>query len=452
MKRSTAERLFFAYAVVAIAVLVVLFFGDIFPSGLIWLGWLGLAAVGGIGFYHSYRSGRSIRELRAVAKKIASGDEQARPTTDHYGEIGEVARSLGTLAEKLEKKVGQLTAERDLLEAVLAEMEEAILVLSPDARILLYNRAARRIFGLSERAHEQALVELVRFPAILDAVYDAMRGRPAMLDLEIPGPFRRSVIGRASPLPKGGEAAVLIVARDVTELRRLEGMRREFVANVSHELRTPVASIRGLAETLADGALDDPKAAKRFVESLLTQSQRLSELLDDLLDLGRLESGAFRLSPELLRLRPALERLQEAHREAAAAKKLETSLEVDDELAAFVDPVALDIVVGNLLDNAVKFTPEGGTIRLRAAEDGSFVRIDVEDTGKGIESRHLDRIFERFYRVDAGRTRDVGGSGLGLSIAKHAAQQSRGDLDVQSTPGKGTRFTFRLPASSRKLG
>lgn len=449
MKRSIAERLFFVYAVVAISVLVLLAFGDVFPGGLVWLGWLGLASVGGVGFYHTYRSGRSIRELRAVARRIAAGEERARPTTDHYGEIGEVARSLGTLAEKLENKVGQLTAERDLLEAVLAEMEEAILVLSPDARILLYNRGAKRIFGLSDRAHEQALVELVRFPAILDAVYDATRGRPAHLDLEIPGPFRRIVVGRATPLPKGGEAAVLIVARDVTELRRLEAMRRDFVANVSHELRTPVASIRGLAETLAGGALEDPEAATRFVESLVCQSKRLTDLLDDLLDLGRLESGAFRLHPELLGLQAPLERLVEAHREAATARGISIELEVQGEASAFVDPTALDIVVGNLLDNAVKFTPEGGKVRLRAVEDGSFVRIDVEDTGKGIESRHLDRIFERFYRVDAGRTRDVGGSGLGLSIAKHAAQQSRGDLDVQSTPGKGTRFTFRLPATKR---
>lgn len=449
MKRSTAERLFFAYAIVAVSVFVILVFGDLFPDGFVWLGWFGLATVGGVGFYHSYRSGRSLRQLRSVAQRIASGEERARPTTDHYGEVGEVARSLGTLAEKLERKVAQLTSERDLLEAVLAEMEEAILVLSPDAHILLYNRGARRIFGLSDRAHEQALVELIRFPAILDAVYDATRGRPAVLDLEIPGPLRRSVIGRATPLPKGGEAAVLIVARDVTELRRLEAMRRDFVANVSHELRTPVASIRGLAETLAGGALEDPGAAKRFVESLLRQSDRLSKLIDDLLDLSRMESGAVRFSPQVIPLREALERLLAAHREAAEAAGLGLHLEVDEGACAFVDPTALDIVVGNLLENALKYTPRDGEVRLRAAEEGSFARIEVEDTGPGIEGHHLDRLFERFYRVDAGRARDVGGTGLGLSIAKHAAQQSGGDLDVHSRPGKGSRFIFRLPGSQR---
>lgn len=445
MRRSTAERLFIIYAVVAIAVLLLLVFGDAFPGGFVWLGWLGLASVGAAGFYHSYRSGRSLRELRAVARRIAAGEARARPTTDHYGEIGDVARSLGTLAETLENKVAQLTAERDLLEAVLTEMEEAILVLSPDARILLYNRAARRIFGLSDRAHEQPLVELVRFPAILDAVYDAMRGRPARLDLEIPGPLRRIVVGRATPLPKGGDAAVLIVARDVTELRRLEAMRRDFVANVSHELRTPVASIRGLAETLAGGALEDPDAAIRFVDSLVAQSQRLSELLDDLLELGRLESGAFRFQPEMLPLKAPLERVVGVQREAASAKELTVELDVSDEASAFVDPRAIEIVVGNLLDNAVKFTPSGGRVRVRAVEDGGFLRVEVEDNGPGIESRHLGRIFERFYRVDEGRARDAGGSGLGLSIARHAAQQSGGDLDVQSTPGKGSRFVFRIP-------
>jgi len=447
VKRSTAERLFFAYAGVAVAVVVFLIFGEFVPDGLLWLGWIGLAVVGGVGLYHSYRSGRSLRELRNVAQRIASGEALARPTTDHPGELGDMARSLGTLAEKLETKVRQLTAERDLLEAVLSEMEEAILVLRPDARILLYNRAARRLFGLSDRAAEQALVELVRFPAILDAVYDAIRGRPAVLDLEIPGPPRRIVVGRARPLPEGTEAAVLIVARDVTELRRLEAMRRDFVANVSHEFRTPVASIRGLAETLASGALEDPQAAARFVDGLLRQSVRLSELIEELLDLGRLESGAIRFAPQLVRISGPVERVVDSRRAAATAKGIEVEVVGLESVSAFADPTAIEIVVGNLLDNAIKFTPEGGKVRLRAVDDGPQVRIEVEDTGPGIEPRHLHRIFERFYRVDAGRARDVGGTGLGLSIAKHAAQQSGGDLEVQSTPGKGSRFTFRLPGS-----
>jgi len=447
VRRTTAERLFFAYAGVAAAVVVFLFLGDRIPGILVWLGWFGLATVGGVGLYHSYRSSRSLRELRAVAQRIAAGEEIARPTTDHPGELGAMARSLGTLAEKLDSKVRQLTAERDLLETVISEMEEAILVLRPDARILLYNRAARNLFGLSDRAAQQALVELVRFPAILDAVYDAIRGRPAVLELEIPGPPRRFVVGRARPLPKGTEAAVLIVARDVTELRRLEAMRRDFVANVSHEFRTPVASIRGLAETLASGALEDPEVAPRFVEQLLRQAERLSELVERLLDLGRLESGAIRFDPKPLELAGPLSRLVDSRRAAAEAKRIELQLSVADGITALSDPTALDIVVGNLLDNAIKFTPEGGRVVVRAVKDGARVRIEVEDTGPGIEPRHLERIFERFYRVDPGRARDAGGSGLGLSIARHAAQQSGGDLEAQSTPGKGSRFTFRLPSA-----
>jgi len=447
VKRTTAERLFYAYTGVAIAVGVVLLFGDRVPTGLLWFGWFGLATVGGVGLYHSYRAGRSLRELRAVAQRIAAGEELARPTTDHPGELGAMARSLGTLAEKLESKVRQLTAEHALLEAVISEMEEAILVLRPDARILVYNRAARNLFGLSDRAAQQALVELVRFPAILDAVYDAIRGRPAVLELAIPGPPRRFVVGRARPLPKGTEAAVLIVARDVTELRRLEAMRRDFVTNVSHEFRTPVASIRGLAETLASGALDDPETAPRFVEQLLLQAERLSELVERLLDLGRLESGAIRFEPVPLELSEPLSRLVDSRRAAAEAKGIDLQLSATEGVTAFADPTALDIVVGNLLDNAIKFTPDGGRVVVRAVDDGARIRIEVEDTGPGIEPRHLERIFERFYRVDSGRARDAGGCGLGLSIARHAAQQSGGDLEVQSTPGKGSRFTFRLPSA-----
>src|SRR5690606_9191169 len=168
---------------------------------------------------------------------------------------------------------------------------------------------------------------------------------------------------------------------------------------------------------------------------------------EELLDLGRLESGAIRFAPQLVRISGPVERVVDSRRAAATAEGIEVEVVGLGSVSAFAAPTAIEIVVGNPLDNAIKFTPEGGKVRLRAVDDGPQVRIEVEDTGPGIEPRHLHRIFERFYRVDAGRARDVGGTGLGLSIAKHAAQQSGGDLEVQSTPGKGSRFTFRLPGS-----
>lgn len=409
---------------------------------------IGLLVAFVLGAAASHVAGRSIRGLTRTARLMAEGDLHVE-APKAPGELGEVAVALERLAGQLASQFDRLTTERDLLDAVLAAMEEAVLVLRPDGRLLLANGTASHFLALPRSAQDHPLIETVRFPALLDAVKHASEGNAAPLELVLPGPPRRELLGRAAPLPKGSEAEVVVVLREVTELRRLEAMRRDFVASASHELRTPVAAIRGYAETLAGGAIHDPQAASRFLAGLSRQAERLSSLVDDLLDLSRIESGGMRLAPEPIAAADALRRLHELSRDRAERKGVQLVLEpVPEELRIRADPRAVDMVVGNLLDNAIKYTPAGGTVTFGAGRgEAGGVRIVVRDTGPGIEPQHQARIFERFYRVDAGRSRDVGGTGLGLAIAKHVAQQSGGDVGVESTPGVGSRFWVRLPAA-----
>ena len=409
---------------------------------------LGLVVAAILGGAASHVAGRSVRELTRAARRIARGELEGIEVPRGPGELGEIAVALEELARQVSAHLGRLTAERDLLEAVLAAMEEAVLVLRPDGSVLLANAAARQLLALPRAAEAQPLIETVRFPALLDAMHAAVQGEAAPLELGLPGPPRRELLGRAAPLPRESGAAVVVVLRDVTELRRLEAVRRDFVASASHELRTPVAAIRGYAETLASGALDDRATAERFLAGLHRQAERLSALIDGLLDLSRVESGGMRLEPETIAADAAIRHLAETARDRAERKGLRFEVrEPPAGLRLRADPRAVEIVVGNLLDNAIKYTPAGGRVTLSAHADDGWVRVEVADTGPGIEPQHQGRIFERFYRVDAGRSREVGGTGLGLAIAKHLAQQSGGELGVESRPGAGSRFWVRLPAA-----
>jgi two-component system phosphate regulon sensor histidine kinase PhoR len=242
-----------------------------------------------------------------------------------------------------------------------------------------------------------------------------------------------------------GSAAVFT---DITELRRLERVREGFVANVSHELRTPITAIRGYAETLRSGALSDAAHAPQMVEIIHRQSERLSELVADLLELSKLDSGELSLKPSAVAIHEVVRRVADVVGPKASSKGLSLRLEMSPGLTAFVDEKAVEQVLINLLDNAIKYTPEGGGIALIGRGEAGLCVLEVRDNGLGIEARHLPRLFERFYRVDRGRSRDMGGTGLGLSIVKHLVSAMRGEVSVQSQPGEGSTFTVRLPAAS----
>jgi two-component system phosphate regulon sensor histidine kinase PhoR len=256
-------------------------------------------------------------------------------------------------------------------------------------------------------------------------------------------PRRLLVHAAALPDEPGGLLAVFV---DVTDLRRLEMIRRDFVANVSHELRTPIATIRSAAETLRRAIDAGPEAAADFIQIIERQAERLQHLVEDLLDLSRIESRQFRLALESVPVGPMIEHILPAFREQAAAKRLRVSTEIPRDLRSVrADRRALEQILTNLIENAVKYGGDGGTVTVRASTEGERVRISVADTGPGIEAAHLPRLFERFYRVDAGRSRELGGTGLGLSIVKHLVEAMGGKVSVDSAPGRGTTFTFTLP-------
>jgi len=241
---------------------------------------------------------------------------------------------------------------------------------------------------------------------------------------------------------------VLVVFVDVTELRRLESLRREFVANASHELRTPIAAVRSATETLRNGALDDPTAAIRFLDIIERNAQRLQSLVEDMLDLSKLESNEFRLKRERVELGSVVPIVLGLFRERAEKKGVRLSAEMPAEpLAVEGDARGLEHVLSNLVDNAVKYCPAGASIVVKAIQEGERVRLIVSDTGNGIPAEHLPRLFERFYRVDAGRSRELGGTGLGLSIVKHMVEAMRGAVSVESAVGKGSTFTVSLGAA-----
>src|SRR5262244_4237554 len=243
-----------------------------------------------------------------------------------------------------------------------------------------------------------------------------------------------------------GSAAVF---RDVTERKRLERVRQDFVANVSHELRTPIAAILGYAETLRSGALSDARHAPQMVEIIHRQSERLGELVSDLLELSRLDAGERPLAFGPVLLEMVARQASDAIEPRAAGKRLTIQRRIPGDLTARADPKALEQVLLNLLDNAIKYTPEGGSVELVGERVGDRAHLSVRDTGLGIEAKHLPRLFERFYRADRGRSRDMGGTGLGLSIVKHLVAAMHGEVEVASTPGAGSTFTVVLPQAAR---
>jgi two-component system phosphate regulon sensor histidine kinase PhoR len=254
---------------------------------------------------------------------------------------------------------------------------------------------------------------------------------------------RKSFVAQLTPLLRGD---VLALLRDDTDAKRLEAVRRDFVANASHELRTPVTAIAGAAETLLSGALGDPAQARGFVEIVARNAERLVRLTQDLLDLSRIETGQWTLEIADVELRPVVERVLSLQSGAAARKRMAFKNDVAAGLRARGDARALEQVLVNLVDNAVKYTPEGGSVTVAASAGAGPVVLSVEDTGTGIERHHLMRLFERFYRVDAARSRELGGTGLGLAIVKHLVQAQHGEVGVESGSA-GTRFWVRLPAS-----
>jgi two-component system phosphate regulon sensor histidine kinase PhoR len=403
----------------------------------------------------------ALRQMTDVARRMSSGDLQARTRVTGTDEIAELGRALDHLAGSLSATLGELRGERDLLGRILQSMREGVLVLDADRRILLVNPALRSTLLLGPAVEGQAPLEAIRnadLQEILERAFSANEATSG--EIEVGGLTRKRLLVHASPLPpiagdgsftgEGQAAGLLAVFVDVTEIRRLETLRKDFVANVSHELRTPVTAVRSAVETLRHTIEKDRTSSVRFVDMIDRNAQRLGSLVEDLLDLSRIESQEYKPALEALPLRPACEQVVALLRAKVDQKRQSLVLDIPSEgFVLRADRRALEQVLTNLVDNAVKYCPAGAAITLRARVVGdgaeARARVEVADTGPGIEPRHQPRLFERFYRVDGGRSRDMGGTGLGLSIVKHLVEAMNGAVGVESAPGHGSLFWFTLP-------
>jgi len=405
----------------------------------------GLAAGIGAGMLADAQLGLLTGGLASfVAFVIALASESEAAQTLNRMEIAADARQR----DLLEERDGALL-EVQTLAAAIEGMDEGMWITDADGVVLRHNEALRTILGTDQELVGQRPLFLVRRTDLHDAVIRACReGVTSKVEVSMDAPRSKTLEVHIAPLGDSlpGSAAVF---RDVTERKRLERVRQDFVANVSHELRTPIAAILGYAETLRSGALSDARHAPQMVEIIHRQSERLGELVSDLLELSRLDAGERPLSSAVVSLAEVARQACEAMEPRATGKRLSVQLRVPSDLTARADPKALEQVLLNLLDNAIKYTPEGGTVELLGERVGDRAQLSVKDTGLGIEPRHLPRLFERFYRVDRGRSRDMGGTGLGLSIVRHLVHGMEGEVRVASQLGVGSTFTVVLPAAER---
>ena len=382
------------------------------------------------------------RQLTEVADALAAGDLSVRTQSQRDDELGDIGRSLDRLADQLSERIASLRAEENRLRTMLNAMVEAVFVTDSLGRIVLTNTALDRIAEDDPLGKSPA--EVLRSDALFDAVRAARHGEAVSADISLQaGQRTRIYTAVVAPLPE--RTGVVGVLHDVTRTKLADRVRRDFVANASHELRTPLTAIRGFAETLKAGAVRDPESAEHFVDVILRHTLRLQALVNDLVALSRAESPEqeYELAP--VDLTAAVRDV--VHGLAAQAEQRGLDVQTDslgrvpDVIA---NPRALDQVLVNLVDNAIKYTPEGGRITMRADVAPEAITLEIANTGPGIPADQLDRIFERFYRVDAGRSREMGGTGLGLSIVRHLVARMGGDIEAQSEPGKWTRFRLTL--------
>ncbi len=417
-------------------------------SQILWMMMLALIPSVLIAAWMARRLASRLSEIIAYSHRLADGEFNAAMPKAEGGELGELAAQLRSAAKRLRGMFDQLQDERSRFAAAVNGIGEGILVADRRLTLVLSNPAVEQMFPGANFTKGEPVEQWLpaEIPAIFREVLES--GEMLAVDVQIATPNQRSWKVSCTPIlsKKGKVQAVAAVFYDITELERVDRVRKDFVINVSHELRTPLAAIQGYAETLLDGAIDDPNINRRFVKIVWQNAERLAQLTADLMTLSQVEVNTreFHFSPHSV-----AEILQEAGDSISMIlEKKSIALQidpVDPNLVVECDSGAIHQVLTNLLDNAAKYTPENGTIVLRAEPSGEGVEFSVQDTGAGIAAEHIPRLFERFYRVDKARSRALGGTGLGLAIVKHLVLAHRGTVEVSSMLGEGTTFTFRLP-------
>jgi two-component system phosphate regulon sensor histidine kinase PhoR len=402
-------------------------------------------------WFASRRVARMLDKLRRGAERFAAGDLEHKLEVPNSLEIGGLAESLNRMAADLFDRIQTVIRQRNEQQAVLSSMVEGVLAVDLEERIFILNKAASNLIGVDlDFAQGRTLQEVARNVNLHRFVAGVIGDRqPAEEEIVLHGDpeMYLQVHGTVLRDAHGHGFGVLVVINDVTRLRKLENVRRDFVANVSHELKTPITSIKGFVETLEDGALEDPEAARRFLAIISRQADRLSNIIEDLLSLSRIEQGAEESSISLAPadVRKVIKGALIACEHKAKEKNIRIKFEVENEITAEINPPLLEQAVVNLIDNAIKFSESNTQVDIDLVEKDGEVVIGVEDRGCGIESENLSRLFERFYRIDKARSRSMGGTGLGLAIVKHICQAHNGYADVESQPGIGSCFSIHIP-------
>ena len=393
----------------------------------------------------------SLIQIRAGVERMAQIDDSGRAKATSDDSVASLAAAVNDVARQLQERAAELTQRRQEHDTIVSSMIEGVLVVDADEKLISVNQAAARLLGLeSANVLGRTLQETIRNSDLHRLVTLTLEfGAPVEVDVILQGVEDRhlQVTGTMLRDATRNTVGALIVLNDVTRLRKLEQVRRDFVANVSHELKTPITSIKGYVETLLDGAFRNPEDTERFLKIVAKQANRLNAIIEDLLKLSRIEQGVERgeIVLEQAALRGLLTAAISACESQITAKSIHVSLSCPDDLVVRINPPLLEQAVVNLIDNAAKYSDAGSAIEIAAIQNGSAISIAVRDHGVGIAPEHLPRLFERFYRVDKARSRAEGGTGLGLAIAKHIVLAHGGTIWVDSRVGEGSTFTISLP-------
>ncbi len=405
-----------------------------------------------VSLFMTRRISKPLEELKRGSERFARGDFSQKIQVFDPLEFSRLADSMNQMAQELDKRIKAIISQRNEQEAVLASMVEGVLAVDTDERIIGHNRAARKLLGISSEDSERRIlhevvrnIDLQRFVARVLSTRESAEEEIVLRDthekyIQVHGTVLRDAAGEG--------IGALVVLNDVTRLHRLEAIRRDFVANVSHELKTPVTSIKGFVETLLDGAMNEPESARRFLEVISRQADRLNAIIEDLLTLSRMEqdSGRTKISLRKEPLNTVLKTAIQVCELKAQESNIRIKLSCPEDLKARMNAPLLEQAIINLIDNAIKYSESESVVAISGTQENGEIIIKVTDRGPGIAKEHLPRLFERFYLVDKARSRKLGGTGLGLAIVKHISQAHGGYPKVESTPGKGSTFSIHLPA------
>lgn len=402
-----------------------------------------------ISFAASMFISQPIKKMSLFAQDIAKGDFSKRILNLTNDEFGDLAKAFNYMSEQIKLKINEVNLSKSRFEAILLSMFEGVMVVDTKGTILLMNRALKDLLKVKDEFVNKKPLEILRNIEIQEIVDNTLKLKQGVESREISVlfPEEKILLIHATPVVRENETeGAVLVFHDITSLRELEKIRKDFVANVSHELRTPVASIKGYAETLLDGALEDKNNAKDFLKIIYTDIDRLARLIDDLLNLSRIESGKFKMNLQLCAIAPIIKGVVSRLNKQARDKSITIKTNIPEKLdSLLIDETRIAQVLFNLIDNAIKYIPEKGNIIISVNEKDGFIQINIADTGSGIAQEHIPRLFERFYRVDKSRSQELGGTGLGLAIVKHIIQAHQGEVFVQSILGQGSVFSFTLP-------